>query len=1081
MTSRFRFVACLFVLALAAGPAGSFITAEDGGGTTGGGGGGGGGGTQTGGGSSDLPDGTPVFDPRHDHVHDFELRGYTCSSGNFAQVECRQCFPQNDGTQICDDTFCNNDICDGGRSRAGIPQTVNPARYTLWAVGFAPGASSYWLGDFDGDGRRDLGAQVGGTVEAAISGGTYFQDVGAYASPAPVESSGPSTTIDVNGDGVADQLSISPAHHLQVAISTTSGATSVVELTDTWCSTYDCLIADVNGDGLPDLVDVARTTANGGLQAGDVWVSLGSPVLGFPALGDPPPPTDSDGDGVIDRFDDCTTAADPDQLDSDGDGIGNACDADVNQDGVVTKADQDFVKACIGVFDDQNPQCAPADFDGDGVVGVNDYITVLAAPGLPPGPSAANHPPHIELAQPADGTIYSPAQHLAWVAGWVPSVDPGAVQVLVNGEPVAVTGDENFFSTFVELTLPAGDPALFRPIVVEAISGEARGVERRTVLVGDHVEPGGRAHDAIGAQITAHGLERIQEYLSTKIPEFTDALLAELDGTTDDYDCAEVSIFVTPICWTGYTISNARIDAPPVVTAELLDGAFHVHISLSALRFDWLLHVEGPDCGDDANITNIEADVAYQLQPGSDGHLQAVELYDPIVTGDRDIDGCWGFNGRVGNNALQKIRDRLDQTTDYSIFHYPQRGAVADLLETIFNSLNVSGRLETTVRGAQVAVDYRAQFESAAQTPSAVTTWLGAGVDPVTPDPSLGGPDGAFQLPYRSAPTQMPIRLPAGGTFDLAAAVTPNGFNDVFDALTRAGVIQKQAFEVKQVQLSDDPNVKPVNITAGLLRFLVTAFSKYPPATKFTIRVTPGAVAPVVSGLPGPGNETLDVHAPQVDVAFVDPAGRTALSVRLDARIGVLVGLGSAGAGSLTAFADGFELLDFAVMENPLGADPAEVGAKILCVDTEPTSPIACAIANVVKDGIDTLLASVALPSFSDVAPGFALAPKCLVRLDDGTAFAEFRLILPGEPIPQPSRIGAVIADPDCMGGLVLDPGGDGSSGGGGVATGGGGVFDPGPSDPGPTDPGTGGTSSGGGIGGGGGAPGPDDPPMQQL
>ena len=36
----------------------------------------------------------------------------------------------------------------------------------------------------------------------------------------------------------------------------------------------------------------------------------------------------SDGDGLLDPFDNCSRADNADQLDTDADGIGNACDAD---------------------------------------------------------------------------------------------------------------------------------------------------------------------------------------------------------------------------------------------------------------------------------------------------------------------------------------------------------------------------------------------------------------------------------------------------------------------------------------------------------------------------------------------------------------------------------------------------------------------------------------------------------------------------------------------------------------------------------------------------------------------------------
>jgi uncharacterized protein (TIGR03790 family) len=121
---------------------------------------------------------------------------------------------------------------------------------------------------------------------------------------------------------------------------------------------------------------------------GDPLMLTARPVTGRPA--------DQDGDGVPDARDDCREIPNPDQRDTDGDGIGNACDPDFDEDGLVTtswgvvspsSAAGDLERLLIAV---QNGISNPDyDLNGDGKIDTSDLGIAELWLFLPPGPGAA--------------------------------------------------------------------------------------------------------------------------------------------------------------------------------------------------------------------------------------------------------------------------------------------------------------------------------------------------------------------------------------------------------------------------------------------------------------------------------------------------------------------------------------------------------------------------------------------------------------------------------------------------------------------------------------------------------------------
>jgi FtsP/CotA-like multicopper oxidase with cupredoxin domain len=91
---------------------------------------------------------------------------------------------------------------------------------------------------------------------------------------------------------------------------------------------------------------------------------------------------DGDGDGVIDGGDNCSARPNPDQRDTNQDGYGNACDPDLDNNGVVNFGDFALFR---GGFGGSDPDL---DFNGDGAVNFGD-LAILADYFLgSPGPGA---------------------------------------------------------------------------------------------------------------------------------------------------------------------------------------------------------------------------------------------------------------------------------------------------------------------------------------------------------------------------------------------------------------------------------------------------------------------------------------------------------------------------------------------------------------------------------------------------------------------------------------------------------------------------------------------------------------------
>ena len=128
-----------------------------------------------------------------------------------------------------------------------------------------------------------------------------------------------------------------------------------------------------------------RLTGDGGTHGFDIEfldLDFGVPLISipvelFPGVADP------DGDGISNLIDNCTATPNPNQRDTNADGFGNACDPDLNNDGVVNFID---VAQWTPFYNMRTN--GDADFDGNGIANFLDFALFPRYFPGPPGPSA---------------------------------------------------------------------------------------------------------------------------------------------------------------------------------------------------------------------------------------------------------------------------------------------------------------------------------------------------------------------------------------------------------------------------------------------------------------------------------------------------------------------------------------------------------------------------------------------------------------------------------------------------------------------------------------------------------------------
>ncbi|MEM8500317.1 MAG: thrombospondin type 3 repeat-containing protein [Pseudomonadota bacterium] len=112
------------------------------------------------------------------------------------------------------------------------------------------------------------------------------------------------------------------------------------------------------------------------------FASFGPPTISRNEL------PDNDGDGIENIYDNCIDIVNPNQVDTNGDGIGNVCDPDFNDDGIVNFLDVPVITAAFNSIPGDAHWNADADLNVDNAVNFLDYVIFTNSFLQPPGASA---------------------------------------------------------------------------------------------------------------------------------------------------------------------------------------------------------------------------------------------------------------------------------------------------------------------------------------------------------------------------------------------------------------------------------------------------------------------------------------------------------------------------------------------------------------------------------------------------------------------------------------------------------------------------------------------------------------------
>lgn len=272
----------------------------------------------------------------------------------------------------------------GGKATIGVP-TVNSGErsetYLVYATakpvgGASAGSAIDPVADFV------IGAAPGGSYLNPSARSSFSWDLSSLA-PGPYDVTGYATPV-------AGEL-FSPLFYdrtddntrtVRVVVEADRDGDGVLHPSDNCEFLPNPTQSDTDGDGVGDACDNCPNVANAD-QADEDFPELSPRQEWRAAHGQFTPRGDHSGDPC----DNCVAHFNPAQIDTDADGLGNRCDPDYNQDGIVGLPDRAILLAAFGSSPGQPAWNPLVDHDGDGTITEADLAIFTSFWGIPPGRS----------------------------------------------------------------------------------------------------------------------------------------------------------------------------------------------------------------------------------------------------------------------------------------------------------------------------------------------------------------------------------------------------------------------------------------------------------------------------------------------------------------------------------------------------------------------------------------------------------------------------------------------------------------------------------------------------------------------